>query len=431
VTNLELEPNVQTDSAIRSDLNPELSEWFAELASSQTVLGNLLRQSDTNGSNLGFRHTVTEICQQPVTWRDTLRRILAAKDSISLHVRGEDGQGLGAVSLTGSGSSLYVGECLKPDLQRSLEIAVAAVGGGDLLTHGRHALAPGSPSLLVSFGRSGNSPESTAGVDLILETYPECRHLAITCNPAGRLATSYATDARLVPLVLHPATHDNSLVMTSSFTNMVLAGGLLGVPGDCQGYVAEIDTLCSAARGILLNYTDRIADVARSGFSVGVYLGSGGRFGAARESALKMMEMTAGRIRTFPETFLGLRHGPMAAVRDDALLVLYLSSDPLVRAYELDLIREINQKKLGAKKVIVGERIPADLVESGDLAIECPGAGTLGETCGSVLGVVVGQLLGLFRCLEEGLNPDAPSEDDVITRVVGEFQTYGTGNDLK
>ena len=194
---------------------------------------------------------------------------------------------------------------------------------------------------------------------------------------------------------------------------------------------AKSTALCSAARRVLLDYADPIAGMARGGFSIGIYLGSGGRFGAARESALKMMEMTAGRIRTFPETFLGLRHGPMAAVREDALLVMYLSSDPLVRAYEFDLIREINRKNLGARKLIVGEKIPAELVTTGDLAVDCPGAGALGETCGSVLGAVVGQLLGLFRCLDEGFNPDAPSEDDVITRVVGEFRTYGTGIDLK
>ena len=61
-----------------------------------------------------------------------------------------------------------------------------------------------------------------------------------------------------------------------------------------------------------------------------------------------MLEMTAGEVTTFPETYLGLRHGPMAAVDEGALVVCFLSADPVVRAFEVDLMRELDRKKLGA-----------------------------------------------------------------------------------
>ena len=51
-----------------------------------------------------------------------------------------------------------------------------------------------------------------------------------------------------------------------------------------------------------------------------------------------MLEMNAGEVWTLAESYLGLRHGPMSAIRPDTLVVAFLSSDPLVRAYERDLL---------------------------------------------------------------------------------------------
>ena len=166
-----------------------------------------------------------------------------------------------------------------------------------------------------------------------------------------------------------------------------------------------------------------LASLAQRPFTSAIFLGSGGRFGAAREAALKMLEMTAGSVHTMAETFLGLRHGPMSAVHDDTLVVCFLSTEPVARAYELDLIRELNQKSLGAH-LIVGESLPDDLVRPADAAIECAGLSAAGDDLAAVTDVVVGQLLALFRCLALGLRPDAPSHNNVINRVVTEFTIH-------
>jgi tagatose-6-phosphate ketose/aldose isomerase len=114
----------------------------------------------------------------------------------------------------------------------------------------------------------------------------------------------------------------------------------------------------------------------------------------------------------------------MCAIHDDTLVVLFLASDPLVRAYEVDLIRELNRKRLGCQRVIVSENIPKDLLAAGDLAVECPGAGALGDHSVAVLDVMVGQLLAFFRCLHLGHKPDSPSEEGVINRVVESFAIH-------
>jgi tagatose-6-phosphate ketose/aldose isomerase len=154
-----------------------------------------------------------------------------------------------------------------------------------------------------------------------------------------------------------------------------------------------------------------------------IFLGSGSRWGAARECALKMLEMTGGAVLAMPETFLGLRHGPMSAVHDDTLVVGFLSSEPVTRAYELDVLLELKRKSLG-HRLIVGEHVPDVVVAPGDTVLECPGLTGLGDDFAAITDVVTGQLLGLFRCLSLGLQPDSPSSDNVINRVVAEFTIH-------
>jgi len=137
-----------------------------------------------------------------------------------------------------------------------------------------------------------------------------------------------------------------------------------------------------------------------------------------------MLEMTAGRVIAVSETYLGLRHGPMSMVHADTLVVCFLSSDPQIRAYESDLIRELNRKQLGLGKLIFGERIPRDLAGSADVVVECGGSGMLADEDWPVLDVIVGQVLAFFRCRKEGFEPDSPSNDGVINRVVQDFALH-------
>ena len=201
---------------------------------------------------------------------------------------------------------------------------------GLVLTHPETCLPPDGPFLVVSLARSGNSPESRAVVDWLLESRPHARHLFITCNREGVLATAYRDRPGVRTMVLDEKTNDRSLVMTSSFTNMVLAGRALAGDRACGRSRARRSPAPRAE--LLRDQADALAAVARSGFGSVVYLGSGCRLGSAREVALKMLEMNAGEVWTLAESFLGLRHGPMSAIGPDTLVVAFLSSDPLVRA---------------------------------------------------------------------------------------------------
>jgi len=391
---------------------------FAVPDSARTAAA-LLARTEEEQKRSGYFHTLREILQQPATWLETGRQLAA----LSAVLR-ETVSGVRTMVLTGSGSSEYAAECVRLPLQSELSIPVQTIGGGVLLTHGGKAIAPERPGLMVSFARSGDSPESVGAVSLLLETEPAIRHLVLTCNKDGRLATTWPNDPRVRVVVLDERTNDRSLVMTSSFTNMVLAAAFLGMLEAPEKFIALARGLSLKADELLRDHVDALGALAVRDFQRVVYLASGARFGAARESALKMLEMTSGRIWATCETYLGLRHGPMSAVHADTLIVCCLSSDRLVRAYECDLIRELNRKGLGLGKVIFGENIPPDLAQGEDVVIDLNGLAELGEENMPVLDVIVGQLLAFFRCRKEGLQPDSPSSDGVINRVVQEFKLH-------
>src|SRR5438067_3700279 len=394
-----------------------------ELAIHRPQIAELLARSPQEQESRGYFHTLRDIRQQPSTWISTSRQMCGSISSLRSCV-GD----ITNLVLTGSGSSEYAGHCLHLVLQNELAITTQPISAGLVLTHVAKALPPLRPGLMVSFARSGDSPESEGALSLLLETQPEFRHLVLTCNAKGKLAQKFRKHPGVHVITLDDATNDRSLVMTSSFTNLVLAARSLGLMSSPAEYVSTCNQLSSIAAELIKTHVGSLAAVGRAGFRRAAYLGSGSRLGAARESALKMLEMTAGSVATLCDSYLGFRHGPMSFTHQDTLLVCFLSSDPLLRAYESDLLQELNDKELGLMKVIVGEDVPRELARRNDLIIECPGLTAVGDHNSAVIHVVAGQLLAFFRCLEEGLRPDSPSETGVINRVVQSFKLHVPAN---
>jgi tagatose-6-phosphate ketose/aldose isomerase len=387
----------------------------------KTTLEALARAPVDEQQAAGYTDTLREILQQPATWQDTFdllhspvvqQRLAKAIEPRPMHI-----------VLTGSGSSMYIGECLAPLLQSGLGVPVQAIAAGTLLTHWDSVLPPG-PGLLISLARSGDSPESGGVVSTLLAEAPQWRHLVITCNADGKLATQYNNDPRVTVLVLDERTNDRSLVMTSSFTNLLLGGTAL--LQRTRGAIVEdaIDHAASNVRRIFDASSDSLVALAQRDIASVVYLGSGAAFGAAREGALKMLEMTGGKVITMAETFLGLRHGPMSFIHPSTLIVALLSPQADVRRYEMDVLREVSRKQLGMAKLIVGSDVPSDVIGANDVYVDAPFATSSADAAAVLTDVVVMQLLAFFRCLQLGCKPDAPSEG-VLTRVVEDFAIHG------
>ncbi len=409
----------------------DLEAWLARLGS-LPAFSALLGARREQQLERGYGHTLREICQQPLTWPRTAAAMTAASDRLrEVLMAGGVADRSGSLVLTGSGSSFFACECAAGTLQESLGVAARALPAGLLLTHPGESLPPPPARYVaVSLARSGDSPESRAVVERLANDERAVQML-ISCNRDGALATRFRSTPRVESILLPPETNDQSLVMTSSFTNLVLAALALG--GGGADYEEGAKRLAAAGRSLLEERAADLAALARRPYSGVVYLGSGSRLGAAHESALKMLESNGGRVATMAESFLGLRHGPMAAVAEDSVIVVFLSSDPIVRAYERDVLVELRRKGLGRWRLVVGEHPPAELASgSEDVLVDVgvdvrPDVGSTARSLGdgllSLLDVVTGQLLAFFRCLHGGGRPDRPSTG-IIQRVVESFAIH-------
>jgi tagatose-6-phosphate ketose/aldose isomerase len=404
------------------DASAAVDAWLATLAAS-APFDELLSAHEPERRSLGYADTLREICQQPLTWPRTadVMAVAAGRLREALVAGGVAGR-TGSVVLTGSGSSFFGCECAAAPLQESLGVVARAVPAGAILTHPHGVLPPSGPFLAVSLARSGDSPESAAVVERLVGR-PGVSQLLITCNAEGALARRFGAAPGVASIVLPPETNDKSLVMTSSFTNLVLAARALA--GTSESHRGVASRLAAAGRAVLTRSAAALAALARRAFSNAVFLGGGARLGSAHEAALKMLESTSGRVVTLSDSFLGLRHGPMAAVAPDSLIVAFLSSDPIARAFERDVLLELRRKGLGRWSVVVGDRIPAGLAsEPEDVRVEAGAdGGTLDDGELTLIDAVTGQLLAFFRCLHLGGRPDSPSSG-AIRRVVESFEIH-------
>jgi tagatose-6-phosphate ketose/aldose isomerase len=212
--------------------------------------------------------------------------------------------------------------------------------------------------------------------------------------------------------------------MTSSFSNMLVAGQCVAHLDDLDEFGAIVSALSDCGRAFLPLAAETAAEVTSLGCPRACFVGSGVLRGVADECALKVVELSAGKITTLAETALGLRHGPMSSVDGQTLFVAFLSSDARRRGYELDLLREIDSKRLGRVRLAVTAGDAADISELVDyrLSLTCPA--DFPDYYRPALDVMLGQLLGLFASLRCGLKPDQPSPTGAITRVVQPIKLY-------
>jgi len=386
------------------------------------ALQELLSLGGAEAERLGAAATPGEIAQQPETWRDTASRFAAAAPAVEAILAGAE-----EIVFAGAGTSDFVGRCLQGPVSEALGRRALACPTTDIVTHPEYAFPSSRPAVMVSFARSGNSPESLAAVEVVLHERPAVRHLIITCNEDGELARqARGLGERAYALVLDPRTNDRGLAMTSSFTSMVVAGLGLAYPDRTAGYAALTGRAATAAERVLDVAPDIAKALVARGPKRACFLGSGGMIGAATECHLKLQELTDGNIICFYDTFLGLRHGPRAAIHEDTLVVSFLSPDPQTRRYEMDLLRSNRAQGVGQAHLAVAAQADEELTSLSDAVIAFDPEGTLGlpESFHAPAVTIVGQLLGLFASLSFGLKPDAPSAGGVISRVVQGVTIY-------
>ena len=357
--------------------------------------------------------TAREIEQQPLAWQRTLDIVQARSAALSGFLNPLLGiEGI-RIILTGAGSSAYIGQCLQPQLLSTLNRRVEAIATTDLVSGPSDYFQPEVPTLLVSFGRSGNSPESVAAVQAADTVVDRCHQLIITCNAAGDLYRRCANDARYLSILLPEETHDRSFAMTSSFSSMLLAGHL-ALSGQMQP--SAVASIAAAGMRVLSLYGPMLQALAQQKHARVVFLGSKGLQGLANEASLKLMELTDGAVVTLANSPLGFRHGPKTVINDNTLVFVFLSNDRLTRRYDQDLVNELRGDARARRIVTIGTRL--DIQSDAADQMLLPELSGASDTELMPAFVMFAQLYAFHRALQLGNSPDSPSASGTVNRVV-------------
>jgi len=391
----------------------------------ENPLKRLLELSELEAVAQGARFTPREIAQQPRVWLDTCERVHARRSELDafLGEAGVFGANPPHLVLIGAGSSDWVGLLTASSFRECWTGEVSVWPSTDLMTQRLAEVLFGSHYLFVYFSRSGETAEAVTVLRRLQRELPSAHHLIVTCNQNGELVRAAPAQRSLV-VALDPATNDRGLAMTSSFSSMALAALSLAHLHEGEVLGTGMQALASAGERVLSDMPRALRRLAGLRHAKACFLGSGRLRAVAGEAALKLLELTAGRVSTFHESFLGVRHGPLAALDEHTLLLGFLSSELSERAHELDLIEEVVGKRLAGHVVLVvaGEDARASALANEVLVL--PELPLLPVAFPSLLAVLVAQLLALFASIEQGLLPDSPSPNGAIQRVVSGLRQH-------
>ena len=365
--------------------------------------------------------TAEEIAQQPAVWEKTIEQVKGIQIALSRLIEDVTSGGDFDIILTGAGTSEYVGRALYPALLQKLQGRVHAIGTTDIVASPELFISPERKTLLVSFARSGNSPESVGAVKAADRISEKVKHLFITCNEEGALAKIADEKDNCFSIVLAPETNDRSFAMTSSFTSMYIAA-LLALTGDFN--IDLYETISSGEKFLTKGYRPLAEFVGRNDFSRVVYLGSDVLKGIAQEAALKVLELTAGRMAAIFDTPMGFRHGPKSIVDDETVCVVFLSDDEWTRKYEMDVLKELYRDRKGSKLIAVTAAEDEEVSSFCDLMIPMGYRNKVVNAQLAPAYIMVAQTMAMLYSMKLEITPDNPCPTGEVNRVVQGVTIY-------
>ena len=367
---------------------------------------------------LGAEITTREIYQQPDVWKEAFEAYQEKREEIAAFL-----QDIAAkhdyikVILTGAGTSAYVGDTLVPyfkEVYDERKWNFNAIATTDIVANPQTYLKKEVPTVLVSFARSGNSPESVATVDLAKALVDELYQVTITCAAEGELALQAHGDDRNLLLLQPAASNDAGFAMTSSFTSMMLTALLVFDPEEFVVKSKRFEVLSNLSRKVLDNAAD-VKELVDLEFNRVIYLGAGPFFGLAHEAQLKILELTAGQVATMYESPVGFRHGPKSLINEDTVVLVFGTTTDYTRKYDLDLVREVAGDQIARRVVLLSDQA-FGLENVKEVALGC--GGVLNDVYRVFPYIVYGQLFALLTSLKVGNRPDTPSPTGTVNRVV-------------
>lgn len=367
---------------------------------------------------LGAEITTREIYQQPDVWREAFEFYQAKREEIAAFLQEiADKHDYIKVILTGAGTSAYVGDTLLPyfkEVYDERKWNFNAIATTDIVANPATYLKKDVATVLVSFARSGNSPESVATVDLAKSLVDELYQVTITCAADGKLALQAHGDDRNLLLLQPAVSNDAGFAMTSSFTSMMLTALLVFDPTEFAVKAERFEVVSSLVRKVLDNAED-VKELVDLDFNRVIYLGAGPFFGLAHEAQLKILELTAGQVATMYESPVGFRHGPKSLINENTVVLVFGTRTDYTRKYDLDLVREVAGDQIARRVVLLSDQA-FGLGNVKEVALGC--GGVLNDIYRVFPYIVYAQLFALLTSLKVENKPDTPSPTGTVNRVV-------------
>jgi len=350
--------------------------------------------------------TAREIEQQPLSWRKALKTVQGNNAQIMHFLSPLLMQKDLRIILTGAGTSAYVGDALAPHLSHKTGKLFSAISTTDIVANPELYFQKKTPTLLISYARSGNSPESIAAIKLADEVVDNCFHLVLTCNPEGELALGTNNNDNAFSLIMPQETLDQSFAMTSSYTSMLVSTLCIFTPD-----IKQLEQVAACSEALLKDSLETIKSQAQNKCNRLVFLGAGPLLGFARESALKTLELTAGKVLSYCESPLGFRHGPKSLVDENTDIILFCSTNAYTKKYDDDLYNELVKDQQALSVLKLNPEFIKQPTHLDDIWV-------------GLVYLVYSQTLSFYKSLELELTPDNPCPTGEVNRVVQGVTIY-------
>lgn len=370
--------------------------------------------------------TAEEITSQPRLWKEMGAALIARKEEITDFMNQVTNEKNIRIVFTGAGSSAFVGETLQYMLANELGLHSECIHTTDIVSVPDSTLLD-MPTLLISYARSGESPESTAAVRFAKKRIKNLYNIIVVCDKDSSLARLGNETEKTLVLDMPKGSCDRGFAMTSSVSCMSLATWCLFHYKELEVYVKETKTFADSLEKEMDLIADKAKEIAKNDYRRLIWLGCGALKGLAREACVKSMELTNGYVHAGYDAPTGFRHGPKTVIDNKTMTIHFISNQPYTTQYDVDFVKEMIGEKKENLIVTVKDRKLQDESAAGDYEVlyEIP-EGTKAESeMGAYLkSLVFSQLLSFMKSLECGLTTDNPCPKGEVNRVVQGVEIY-------
>ena len=368
-------------------------------------------------------YTSQEIAHQPIMWRKLSTYLKESKQEIANFLGKVGPLENVRIVLTGAGSSGFVGRAVGGFVAQTIGINCEPIHTTDICSAPEMYLFADKPTLLISFARSGNSPESVGAVEYARKVVKNLYEIAIVCDGTSKLAVATRGNDKGLVLVMPEGTNDKGFAMTSSVSTMILAGFATLCHGKIDAITSDILMLADQVEKTGIDMAKAAKACAEMGMERAWYLGSGPLMALVQEGALKMMELTNGAVVAGHNNAPEFRHGPKTVMNPKTVTIHFVSNRAFTQKYDMDLLNELYSQRDGNKVVAVYDS--ATSVNS-DLAVPyyVNAYAVSADVAAGMQGLVFMQMLSMYASLALGVTTDNPSPSGLVNRVVQGVTVY-------